>query len=451
MAIGTEVTGSIAPTYEPSVTRKLGVPQPTDTPTVVVSTALPSSTAIALSRAYAYTWVSGLGEEAGPSPASAIIEVKSGETVTITFTGTVPTHIYNTVSRPALRRIYRTGANGDFQYVKDIPYGTSSTTDNILDENLGEIIPTTEWDAPPDESAEDHPDGPLLGLTAMPNGITAGFAGRSVFFSEAYIPHAFPRSYSLTTKSKIVGLASVSIGLLVMTQGKPVLITGSSPASMAAVEIDNNQACVSGRSIADMGEVALYASPDGIVAGGESGVSLVTDGIFSRDQWQALNPPSIHGYHYEGRYIFFWQNGGNSGGYVFDGRGNTPMISTLNYYAKAGFNDPVDDALYLVVTEGGSTTVRKFDAGAASPYIWQSKEARLEKPINPSCAIVDAEAYPVAFTLYADGVQKHTQSVTSGSLFRLPAGYMAKEFQFKLTGSVDVNQVLIAESPEEFQ
>ena len=451
MAIGTEVTGSVAPTYEPSVSRKLGVPQPTDTPTVLVTTALPESTAIALSRAYAYTWVSGIGEESGPSPASGIIDVKSGETVTITFTGSVPAHIYNTVSRPALRRIYRTGANGDFQYVKDIPYTASSTTDSFLDENLGEIIPTTEWDAPPDENTGDHPDGPLLGLTAMPNGITAGFTGRSVFFSEAFIPHAFPRSYSLTTKSKIVGLASISIGLLVMTQGKPVLITGSSPASMAAVEIDNNQACVSGRSIADMGEVALYASPDGIVAGGESGVSLVTDGIFSRDQWQALNPPSIHGYHYEGRYIFFWQNGGNSGGYVFDGRGDTPMISTLNYYAKAGYNDPVDDALYLVVTEGGSTTVRKFDAGAASPYIWQSKEVRLEKPINPSCAIVDAEAYPVAFTLYADGVQKHTQSVTSGSMFRLPAGYMAKEFQFRLTGSNDVNQVLIAESPEEFQ
>jgi len=451
MSIGTEVTGSVNPTYEPSVTRKLGVPQPTDTPTVAVSTALPNSTAIALSRAYAYTWVSGLGEESGPSPASAIIDVKSGEIVTITLTGTVPAHIYNTGGRPAARRIYRTGANGDFQFVKDIAYGTASTTDSILDENLGEIIPTTEWDAPPDEVAGDHPDGPLLGLTAMPNGIVAGFTGRSVFFSEAFIPHAFPRSYSLTTKSKIVGLASISIGLLVMTQGKPVLITGSSPASMAAVEIDNNQACVSGRSIADMGEVALYASPDGIVAGGENGVSLVTDGIFSRDQWQALNPSSIHGYHYEGRYIFFWLNGGSSGGYVFDGRGNTPMISTLNYYAKAGFNDPVDDALYLVVTEGGSTTVRKFDAGSALPYAWQSKEVRLEKPINPSCAIVDAESYPVAFTLYADGVQKHTQSVTSGLLFRLPAGYMAKEFQFKLTGTTDVNQVLIAESPEEFQ
>ena len=451
MAIGTEVTGSAAPTYEPSVSRKLGVPAPTDQPIASVTTPIADTTIIALSRSYVYTWVSGLGEESGPSPASAILDVKSGETVTLTITGAVPAHIYNTVSRPAVRRIYRTNVNGEYQFVKDIPYTATSTTDAILDEDLGEIIPSVNWNTPADENTGNHPDGPLIGLTAMPNGILAGHAGRSVFFSEAFLPHAFPRAYSLTTKSPVVGLASISIGLMVMTTGKPVLMTGSSPASMTATEIDNNQACVSARSIADMGSVALYASPDGLVAAGENGVSLITEGIFSRDQWQALNPSSIHGYHYEGRYIFFWDNGAQSGGYVFDGRGDVPQISTLNYYAKAGFNDPVDDALYLVITEGGTTTVRKFDAGTAVPYTWQSKEVRLEKPINPSCAIVDAEAYPVTFTLFADGQQKHQQTVSSQSMFRLPAGYLAKEFQFRLNGSVDVNQVLIAESPEEFQ
>lgn len=451
MAIGTEVTGSVAPTYEPSVSRKLGVPSPTDQPTVTITTTVADTTILPLSRSYVYTWVSGLGEESGPSPASAILDVKSGEVVTLTFNTAVPAHIYNTVSRPAVRRIYRTNVNGEFQFVKDIAYTATSTTDAILDENLGEIIPSTNWDTPPDENAGNHPDGPMLGLTAMPNGILAGFSGRSVLFSEAFLPHAFPKAYSLTTKSRVVGLASISIGLMVMTTGKPVLMTGSSPAAMTATEIDNNQACVSGRSIADMGSVAIYASPDGLVAAGENGVSLITEGIFTRDQWQALNPSSIHGYHYEGRYIFFWQNGGNSGGYIFDGRGEFPLISTLNYYAKAGYNDPVDDALYLVIETAGVSTVRRFDAGTATPYTWQSKEVRFEKPINPSCGIIDAEAYPVTFTLFADGIQKHTQSVTSGSMFRLPAGYLAKEFHIRLAGSTDVNQVLIAESPEEFQ
>lgn len=450
VSIGTEVTGSVAPGYQPSSVRKLGVDAPLDAPGATITTANTDVTVQAFSRAYVYTWVSGLGEESGPSPASDILDVKSAEVVTLTFSGAIPSNVYNTVGQPAFRRVYRTNVNGEFQFVKDISYSAGSTTDDKLDEDLGEIIPTVLWDAPPDDNAGDHPDGPMRGLTAMPNGILSGFSGRSVFFSETYIPHAFPQSYALTVRSPVVGLASISIGLMVMTTGKPVLMTGSSPSAMTATEIDNNQACVSSRSIADMGSIAIYASPDGLVAAGESGVSLITEGIFSRDQWQALNPSSIHGYHYEGRYIFFWKNGAQSGGYVFDGRSETPRISTLNFYAECGFNDPVDDALYLAVTTEGVTRVSKFDGGTALAYTWQSKEFRTEKPICPSCALIDAESYPVTFTMYVDGVQRHTQSVTSGGMFRLPAGYLGKDFQMKLVGSVDVNQVLVAESPEEF-
>ena len=448
LAIGTEVSSSASPSYQPSSSRKLGVPAPTAAPVVAVTTALPSTdTSTSLSRSYIFTWVSGLGEEGQPSPASNIIDVKSGETVTVTLSGSVPSYIYNTGGNPAKRRIYRTNANGDFQYVGDVLASATSFVDSVLDENLGEINPSADWDAPPDDVSADHPDGPMLGLTAMPNGILAGFAGRSLFFSEAYMPHTFPKNYSLTVKSKIVGLSSTSIGLFVMTQGKPVLVTGSSPSSMSATEIDNNQACVSARSIADMGEVAIYASPDGLVAAGENGVNVITQGVFSREQWQALNPTEIHGYHYEGRYIFFWQNGAQSGGYVFDVRRDTPELTTLNFYASAGYNDPLDDALYLVV----GNQVCKFDGGTSLTYTWQTRELRLENPICPGCALINAEAYPVTFTLYADGEQKYQYSVPNGNMFRLPAGYRAKEFQFKVSGTGAVNQVLVAENPEELQ
>lgn len=450
MAIGTEVATSSAPQYQPSASRRLGIPAPATAPSITLTTEGTGDTT-PLSRAYVYTWVSGLGEEGQPSSASNILDVKSGGTVTINFTDTIPSYIYATVSRPAYRRIYRTNINGEYQFVKDVAASTVTATDNILDENLGELIPTADWDAPADDDTSAHPDGPLVGLTAMPNGMLAGFSGRSVFFAEQYLPHAWPKTYSLTTKSKVVGLSSISIGLMVMTQGKPVLMTGGSPAGMAAVEIDSNQACVSARSIADMGEIAIYASPDGLVAAGENGVQLITEGIFTRDQWQALKPESIHGYHYEGRYIFFYDTGTVQGGYVLDGRTETPELVTLDFYAVTGFNDPLDDALYLMVNDVSGTNVRKFDGGTALPYTWQSKELRLEKPINPSCALVDAESYPVTFTLYADGSQKYQYSVPNGNMFRLPAGYLAKEFQLRLSGTALVNAVMVAESPEEFQ
>ncbi len=304
LSLGTEVATSSNPFYDPSTSRKLGIPNPTEAPTASIVTPSTDETLTPASRAYVYTWVSGLGEESGPSPASSIIDVKSDEMVTVTPPPSVPSYIYNTQSAPAKKRIYRTNVNGEFQFVGELMAYEASLVDSKLDEALGEIIPTDGWSPPPDNSAS-SPDGPLLGLTAMPNGMLAGFAGRSVFFAEQFMPHAWPKAYSLTVKSKVVGLTSISIGLMVLTQGKPVLMTGSSPAGMGAVEIDNDQACVSARSIVDMGDVAVYASPDGLVAAGENGVNLVTEGVFTREQWQALKPESIHAYKFEGRYVFF--------------------------------------------------------------------------------------------------------------------------------------------------
>lgn len=448
VSVGTEVAVSAYPTYDPSTSHKLGIPAPTVAPVAVIDTDGGGSDT-PFSRSYIYTWVSGLGEESAPSPASNIIDVKQGATVSLTFTDPVPSYIYNVSGHPARRYVYRTNVNGEFQFVGSVSASATTFSDNLLDENLGELISSSQWDAPPDEVTADHPDGALVGLTAMPNGMMAGYSGRSVFFAEQYMPHAWPKAYSLTTKSKIMGLASISIGLIVLTQGKPVLMTGSSPSSISATEIDSDQACVSTRSIVDMGEVAVYASPDGIVAAGENGVDLITEGVFSRDQWQALKPESIHAYKFEGRYVFFYDNGTTQGGYILNTRTETPELTTLNFYAVAGYNDPVEDALYLVFIESLQGRVRKFNAGTPLTYTWQSKEVRFEKPANPGCAIIDAEAYPVTFTLYADGVQRHTQSVASGNMFRLPAGYRAKEFQIKVSGTADINQVIIAENPEE--
>lgn len=448
VSVGTEVAASTNPNYDPSTSRKLGVPAPATAPTAALTTDGTGSDT-PLSRSYIYTWVSGLGEESAPSPASVIFDAKQGATVTLTFIDTLPPYVYSIVSRPAYRYVYRTNANGDFQFVGAVLATQTSFVDSVLDENLGELINSSLWDAPPDEVTSDHPDGSLLGLTAMPNGMLAGYAGKSVFFAEQYLPHAWPRAYSLTTKSKIMGLASISIGLIVLTQGKPVLMTGSTPAAMSATEIDSDQACVSSRSIVDMGEVAVYASPDGLVAAGESGVRLITEGVFSRAQWQALKPESIHAYKYEGRYVFFYDTGSVQGGYILNTRTEVPELVTLNFYASAGYNDPIEDALYLVITDAGITRVRKFNEGAPLTYTWQSKEVRTETPINPGCAVIDAESYPVQFTLYADGQQRHTQSVTSGNMFRLPAGYRAKEFQVKVTGSAEINQIIITEIAEE--
>jgi hypothetical protein len=449
-ALGTEVAASVYPNYQPSAARKLGIPRPAAAPIAVKTADTGDAAASVLFRAYAYTYVSGLGEEGAPSPASEVISCRQADTVTLTFGAAPPNTMYDTAGNPSRRRIYRTNVDGDFQFLADIDLSATEYVDTVVDEALGEILGTSDYDAPPDEDAGEHPDGPLQMMTQMPNGIVAGYTGRTICFSEAYLPHVFPTIYQLTTRYRITGLLSLSIGLLVLTEGKPALVTGNSPAAMTLQELDDANSCVSRRSIVDMGGMGLFAGPDGLIVATEGGMRCVTTALFSNRQWADMAPSSMHAYPYDGRYLFFYDNGTTKGGYMIDFTTDQPQLVSLPFYALAGYYDPVGGDLYLAIDNGGGLAqVRKFDAGADADFDWQSREVRIEAPINPGCAIVDAETYPIQFDLYGDGIVRHSQSVGDGEMFRLPDGYLAREWQIRLRGTGLVNAVHVAEHPQE--
>jgi hypothetical protein len=281
----------------------------------------------------------------------------------------------------------------------------------------------------------------------MPNGILAGFAGQTVSFSEAFQPHAFPSEYRLTMKSDVVAIAPLNTGLLVLTKEKPAVVQGLDPEAMTMVEVDSTLSCVSKRSVVDMGEYVIYASPDGLVRAADNGLSLITESILTRDQWQDLSPSSIVAFQYEGHYVAFYSNGTESKGFIFDPRGGKNSYIKLDFHATAGFNDLENDELYLVI--GGA--VYKFAQGADLSFTWRTKKFYVDRPINPGVAKVECESYSPAPTmkLYANGVLKHTQTISSGDLFRLPSGYKEHEFEIELSGSVPINQVCVYESAGE--
>lgn len=433
----------------PVTSYRLGLPTPpafTTGPSVDNTTA--ADGAATSSRAYIYTEITTFGEEGPPSVVTSadIVDAADGATVTLALPAAT-SGVYSI----AKRRIYRADLNGIFRFVKDVS-GTSAgnTTEAVKDSSLGEEIESTDNLAPPDDVTANHPDGPMLGITTMPNGITAGFSGNTLLFSEAFLPHSYPLANQLTTKEDIVGIVSIASGLLVTTKGKPLIAGGTDPSAMSLVEIDANLPNSNKRSLVDMGEYALYASPDGLVIASNSGVSLVTQQIFTRDQWQDYYPENIEAYEYEGKYLGFTWDGSNSStkkGFIFDPRGQKNAFVNLDFYATAGFNDRENDELYLVI--GG--TLKKFARSSnARTYTWKSKEFYSNLPISPGVAKVSAESYnSLTFKLYADGSLKHTQTVTSNNLFRLPGGYKAKAFHIILEGTDPINEVCVYESPRE--
>jgi hypothetical protein len=432
----------------PAATFRLGLPAPAAITSITVDNSTADAGAEVSSRAYLYTEITTFGEEGPPSPvtSSDIVDAANGSTVTVQLPA-VTSGNYSI----AKRRVYRTDVNGVFRFVGDTSTATAhSITDTVLDASLGEEIESSDNLAPPDDSTSDHPDGPMLGLTTMPNGITAGFSGNTLLFSEAYLPHSYPLANQLTTKDDVVAIASIASGLLVTTKGKPLMASGTDPSAMAIVEIDANLPCSNKRSLVDMGEYAIYASPDGLVLASNSGIQLITEQIFTRDQWQDYYPTNIDAYEYEGKYIAFTWDGTNSSskkGFLFDPRGQKNAFVDLDFYATAGFNDREEDVLYLVI----DGTLKKFVQGSAKrTYTWKSKEFYTNRPISPGVAKVSAESYnSLTFKLYADGSLKHTQTVTDSEIFRLPGGYRAKSFEIQLEGTDIVNEVCVYESPQE--
>jgi hypothetical protein len=426
---------------------RLGMPKPEDLTSVTLS---PVNSAkvdeeVPQSVSYVFTYVSYYGEEGVNCDAESaqVVDKYTDQTVTLDFPPN-PSGNYNFL----YKRVYRTDAGGSYRFVQNVPIAQDTFTDNVSDLNLGEEIPTANNDAPADDVAADHKDGPLLGLVAMPNGILAGFSGQTVSFSEAFQPHAFPDEYKLTVKSDIVALSPLNTGLLVLTKGKPAIVQGLDPSSMSMMEIDSSLSCVSKGSVVDMGEFTIYSSPDGLVMATDSGLRLITEQTFTRDQWQAFGPSSIKGYLWEGQYIGFYSHGGVSQGFIFDPRGGKNSYTDLDFYATAGYNDLEDDSLYLVV---GGALVKFAEGNTSQNFVWRGKKFYTPRPINPAVAKVDCDGYSPnpTFKLYADGELKHTQTVTNSNTFRLPSGYKAHEFEIELAGSVSVNEVCVYESAEE--
>ena len=415
-------------TNYPVASYRLGVPAPTTAPAVTALGAA-DSTALPETRVYAYTFVNSWGQESAPSPGSIPVNWTVGQTVRVNM-ATAPGGAWNLTHR----RIYRSVA-GTYLFVAQVAITTTSYTDAVSSDNVVEELPSLTWVMPPDQ---------LRGIVAAPNGIMAGFVGNDIYFCEPFRPFAWPLGYVQTVKYPVVGLGVMDTTIAVLTKGYPYFLQGSHPDSMVLVQSDIEQACVSKRSIVSVGSSVLYASPDGLVMLSSGQSKILTEGMFSRDQWQQLNPSSIHAYSHDRGYVAFYQTtSGQQGGFLVDLVSGTFIFHDL--YATAGYSDKVNDTLYLCNTNRG---VRKWLAGSPKTYIWRSKKYSLPAPLSFSCAQVEAESDSLTARFYMDGVLTHTQTVTNRNPFRLPP-LRGRDLEIELQGNKEVFAVAVATSMAE--
>lgn len=412
----------------------LGVPSPGSTPSCSVSA---GGTGTEESRAYVYTYLCG-DQEGPPSAASNIVQVQAGETVTISNMGTGPGGSYNTTAK-RIYRVVTTDTGSDYRFVKEVSAATTSTTDALTGAELGEALPSRDWDPPPSG---------MLGIISLWNGMMAGFETNRVWLSEPYQPHAWP--YYKTLPFGVLGLGAFGQTIVAVTKGEPQIGIGADPSSFSFRKINLAQAGVSKRSIVSMPGGVAYAAADGIAYVDSSGARIITDEIMTREDWQALVPSSIAGYRLGDRYVGFYDTGSVQGGFIFDPSNPIASFTYIDTVATAGYNDPQREALYLVVS---GNIVRWDNGGSNQSYTWKSKRFVHERPVNPGVAQIEASSFATSatFKLYADGTLMATKTVSSGEPFRLPDGYKAREFEIQIEGSVPVQAVYVAEVMEDLK
>ena len=384
-------------------------------------------------RFYVYTCVTDLGEESAPSPVSAMLNCKSNDVVTISNLDE-PSGTYG-VNRFRIYRTQSTSTGADFYFLREIASTQISTTDD--GRTLGEVLPTTTWLMPPTG---------LSFLTGLWNGMMAGIDGRSVRFCEAYTYYAWPIAYEiLPSNAQPVALATFGQTLVMLTNGNPSLITGSTPDAMDEMPMEFYQACIASASAVGVGHGVVWASPDGLCYVGSGGPKLLTDGVMTRDDWQAINPSSIKGAVYERRYFGFFTQDGVRKAFIYD-FSNPHGMYFLDFGADALFMDDLNDTLFVL----DGVSIKKWDAGTPLSVTFKSKLFKMPKPTQAfACAEVVADAYPVTFKLYADGVLQHTQTVMDANPFRLPSGYWFQTCQYEVTGSNAIQGVALAHSMQE--
>lgn len=392
-----------------------------------------NATVVNVATSYVYTLVNDLGEESAPSLPSATVLRPDGVSVTVTSPTGLPTGI-GADYYIETKRIYRaaTGANGSiFRFVAEIPLATADYVDTLTDAQLGEALESEGWDLPPDD---------LQGIMALPNGIMVGFRRNQICFSAQNRPHAWPPLYRLNTDTDVVGIGAIDTTVVIGTKSFPYVAQGRTPADYSAAKLEVPQACTSKRSIAYLAGVGVcMASPDGYMAivGVAPPVNL-TRGVFTRKQWQELDPTSITGVAHDDVLHFFWNDGADVGGYALDAKPDGFGLIQLAYHATAVHADPVTDNLYLVLDEndepatpylpGVSTapvpdgqTLYQFDGDPASlmTYLWRGRLNLVEQPYAPAFHRVQGGDFASLIArAYQDGSLMFERVITDNVEFR---------------------------------
>lgn len=418
------------------------------------------------SRAYVFTLVTQRGEESQPSPPSDAVDVLIDSAVAVQVQVGAE-HI----SQGYTVRLYRsvTGTSGtNFFFVREVPATNGLTiVDNVEAVRLGELLPSETWTPPPRG---------LCGLVAMPGGFLAGFIGNTLYFCEPHMPHAWPLQYRRSTQHEIVALGVYGQTLVVATRGKPYLAAGADPSSVSLQQLDDHAPCMSKACLTSTGTGVVYPTLDGLVHISSAGVRRLTQAYFGREQWAAAWTAPRGAVWHNGRYIasvsgqfliFEPHDGGlHISRCTLQDGARALGVSRKDLASASGSSPQIPQDTLFFVGESVSFLFA-FDSGAATAMHWSGKVVVLPRPVSFACGQVLASGYPVPLRIrdariatnateppslvYPASPGTYAIQVMGPEPFRMPGGFVSREWRVDIDGVHSVQAVLLATSMDELK
>lgn len=257
-------------------------------------------------RTYVYTYVNIWGEESAPSPASNIITVADGSTVTVTGIALPPdgygikyANIYRATSGFRPPDVKSQKPLTDYMLVATVEFPTTTFVDNVRMANLSAVLETQKVRMPPSG---------LTNITSIEGVVRlAGTVRNRVHLSENFQPHNWPVKYDLTLDSNIIHMAALDQKLYVTTDTQPYVIDVSSCEDMKCTPVVDagvaipDIACKYASSAVMTQHGYVYCSPLGLVLLDPSArYHILTNKWFSEDDWAQLKPETVRLAYWEG-------------------------------------------------------------------------------------------------------------------------------------------------------
>lgn len=405
-------------------------------------------------RIYGFTYVNKFGDESAPSVNDEIAYIKKTDKpiLSLTYTAGEADTLVNDYGVTAIR-LYRSVTNSlgvaQLVFVKEVPYTLVDSKIVIVDEFsadsllLGEPAVTINYD-PPREN--------MKGLGITDDGVGYAYADKTVCFSEPYILYAWPRYYELSSQNTIMGMGHYDNTIVVATTGSPILINGSDPESMGMMTLPLYEGCVSSRSMVNLNYGCMYASENGLVLVTTNSAKLLTEGVFTTEDWQKIKPSSIHASAYKNGYLFFWDNGADKGSGYIDLSDPSKGVMWFNDYSVNTFLD--NEKLQIISKPLSQSTHKTFnpeygELSSSKTLKWRSKTFNTDTPKRLLAAQVIADEYPIdgiVFKVYADGELLHTASVSNPKPFRITNHSAKRDFSIEIESSVPVREIALGET-----